>query len=90
MNPADEALTAVPFVGELEGKQGCFICAGHNGHGEFNLRLCKSPVAAHTRRRDGEDHDMCTRRCNATQRWNVGGHGTARVFQTDIRKDCEE
>ena len=27
--------TAVPYVGELEGKPGCFICAGHNGHGEF-------------------------------------------------------
>ena len=25
----------VPFVGELEGKPGSFICAGHNGHGEF-------------------------------------------------------
>ena len=42
MTTADLSSTAVPFVGELEGKPGCFICAGHNGHGEF-LSYCVNP-----------------------------------------------
>jgi len=40
-----ETPDSVPYVGELEGKPGCFICAGHNGHGMARIMTCAQGVA---------------------------------------------
>ncbi|KAF9792338.1 FAD dependent oxidoreductase [Thelephora terrestris] len=40
-----ETPDSVPFVGELEERRGCFICAGHNGHGMARIMSCARGVA---------------------------------------------
>ncbi|KAF9653039.1 FAD dependent oxidoreductase [Thelephora ganbajun] len=42
---AGETPDSVPYVGELEGKSGCFICAGHNGHGMSRIMTCARGIA---------------------------------------------
>lgn len=93
MIPADQFSTAVPYVGELEGKPGCFICAGHNGHGEFPSRgwtICKPRVIIHAPRRDGQDYDVRPGGCNAFEGGNVGEHGAARLLPADVGKAYQE
>ncbi|KAF7299937.1 Fad dependent oxidoreductase [Mycena chlorophos] len=76
--------SGIPFVGEMPGRRGVFVCAGHHGHGMARIMTCAKGLAALMRGAAHTWEETGLPECFAPSEERLGGPARGRAVVHNI------